>query len=80
MQWKVRKENWILPEEHLEIGFNIYQPTSLSGRLIKKVLPIIYRVPLVRWLVDKTLKIKHCDLDIPETIQTKIKDHDNKIL
>lgn len=65
---------WILPEKHLKVGFNIYQPTSLSGRLLKKLLPMIYKVSIVRWLVDKVLKIEHCDLDIPEAVRVKIEE------
>lgn len=65
---------WVLPEKYLKIGFNIYQPTSLSGRLLKKLLPIIYKVSIARWMVDKTLKIEHCNLDIPRTVRMKIEE------
>ena len=65
---------WILPEEHLKVGFNIYHPTSFSGRLLKKVLPSIYKATIIRRLVDKALKIEHCDLEIPETVRIKIEE------
>ena len=65
---------WLLPEVYLTAGFNIYQPSSFSGRLLKKGLPIIYKIQILRWLVDKVLKIEHCDLDIPETVRIKIEE------
>lgn len=39
-------KQWILNAQHLRMGFQIYQPSSLKGKIVKSVLPILYNLGL----------------------------------
>ncbi|MFI3294745.1 MAG: phosphotransferase [Rikenellaceae bacterium] len=41
-------KSWIVPLKNMRTALNLYQPSSLSGKLIKRLLPYLHRVPIVR--------------------------------
>lgn len=49
---------WELPEDDLKTGFQLYQPSSAKGKLLKKYFSMIYTIPFVRHGVYSFLHIK----------------------
>ena len=46
-------KHWFLPEMDLKLGLELYQPTTLKGKLIKFFYPVVHKIPIM----DKLLKI-----------------------
>lgn len=40
-------KKWMLHEKNLNVALCLYQPSSLKGRLLKKMLPILVKVPFI---------------------------------
>ena len=38
-------KSWLLPAAGLSIGLELYQPSGIKGRLLKRLLPVLHRTP-----------------------------------
>jgi len=38
-------KTWLLPASDLTVGLELYQPSGIKGRLLKKLLPSLHRIP-----------------------------------
>lgn len=64
---------WILPTQNLKTGFNIYQPSSRKGILLKRYLPLVMKIPIVRSAAMKRLGIHYGELNVPQSVMNAIK-------
>lgn len=44
-------KRWIVPIRSMRTAINLYQPSSIKGKLIKQLLPYTYRLPMVKRMV-----------------------------
>lgn len=65
-------KTWILDRSDLETAFQIYEPSSNKGKLIKKYLPVIARIPGLRELAYSALKINYRDYVLPIEVEKSI--------
>ena len=42
---------WIMPAQHMHTAMELYQPSSLKGRLLKLWFPFLHRIQIVRWAI-----------------------------
>lgn len=47
---------WIFPMDNVNVGMNIYQPSSWKGKMVKKILPVLVKYPFI-------LKKLHIDVE-----------------
>lgn len=52
---------WLMPAVNMRTAMNLYQPSGKNGKLLKKLFPILHRLPIVR----KALRAEtiECDLN-----------------
>ena len=71
---------WILPVKNLQCAFALYQPTSKRGNMIKKWLPLLMHIPVIKWVVMSALHIENINYsisnDICREIETCFKEYD----
>ncbi len=53
-------KTWIFPCRNIKVGMNLYQPSSLKGKLLKHFLPYCYFIPAIQ----KMLKIQSKEYSI----------------
>lgn len=44
-------KRWIMPRRNMSTAMNLYQPGGIKGKLIKRLLPYVYRLPMVKGVV-----------------------------
>lgn len=59
------KKQWMLPEKELKTALCMYQPSSQKGRMLKSILPIISRLPIISSIIYKMMGIKKGQIDEP---------------
>ncbi len=62
------KKKWVLPKRNMRFYMNIYQPSSLKGRLIKLLLPLLS----TSHLICKRLNIKYVRIQLVESVFQEI--------
>lgn len=45
-------KRWVMPVKGLKMAMNLYQPSGRNGWLVKRLLPYIYWLPMVRRVID----------------------------
>ncbi len=45
-------KNWVIPAENMRVALNLYQPSGRNGKLLKSLLPILHRLPIVRKAIN----------------------------
>lgn len=63
---------WILPTADLSMAFNLYQPSAVKGRILKRWLPILYPIPFISNVLEKLLNIEPCCYEIKEELASSI--------
>lgn len=53
-------KRWVLPAQNMRVAFGLYQPSGIKGKMVKALLPLLHRIPIVRRIIKaETL---HCML------------------
>jgi hypothetical protein len=60
---------WRLPSNCLKTAMNLYQPSSIKGRLLKKYLPVLNYIPVLRNVLYLCIHIIKSDCDIEEELE-----------
>lgn len=42
---------WLIPQKNVSVALNIYQPSSIKGRLLKLLFPLFHRLPFVPLII-----------------------------
>lgn len=53
-------KRWIMPAKRMKTGMNLYQPSGIKGKLLKKLFPYLHRIGLVRKRLHA--EVIHCRL------------------
>lgn len=48
---------WVLTDNNLSTAMNIYQPSSVKGKLLKKFLPLLNSIPIIATIFERKLGI-----------------------
>ena len=67
-------KQWIIPTWNTKTALALYQPSSQKGNLIKNLLPLIVKIPILKRVCYRIIRAQECDLDIPDAVATKIRD------
>ncbi len=51
---------WIMPARDMRTAMNLYQPSGIKGKMVKALLPMLHRIPMVRKAIHATTL--HCSL------------------
>ena len=60
---------WIMPRENMRTAMNLYQPSGIKGKLMKRLFPYLKDIRLVR----QKLGIKILNLQLDDKLQEKLK-------
>ena len=69
------KKKWILPEKNLKVALCLYQPSSLKGRMLKFILPVISRFSMISSIIYKMVDIEKRQLDEMRGLNEIIKEY-----
>ena len=58
-------KQWVVPVKNMRVALNLYQPSGVKGKLVKALLPIIYKLPPVR----KAIKAESLNCTLNEELQ-----------
>lgn len=53
-------KQWIMPARHMITGLNLYQPSGIKGKLVKRLFPYLYRIGTIRNILH--VEIVRCRL------------------
>lgn len=48
-------KRWIMPLRDMRTAMNLYQPSGIKGRLVKRLLPYLYQFPLINSLIHSEI-------------------------
>jgi hypothetical protein len=73
---------WVLPSNNLKTALNLYQPSSIKGKMLKSYLPVLNIIPIIGGLVRKYLHINIGQYSINSVLDNFIREvftgHENK--
>ena len=52
------KKIWILPSRNLKVALCLYQPSSVKGKALRQLLPVLVKFPIVPKAMQNRLGIK----------------------
>ena len=64
---------WKFPVNNLKVGLNLYQPSSIKGKVLKRFLPLCLKTPVLDRVVKKIMHITPSCLNIPEGVVNTLK-------
>lgn len=65
-------KTWIIPVNNLKNALNLYQPSAVKGRILKKWLPVLYPIPILSNILESILHIEPCDYEITDELGFEI--------
>lgn len=66
-------KTWRLPVKHMTTAMNLYQPSAMKGKILKKFLPLINYIPGLGKIAQKLLRITEFKLSIQPILLNKLK-------
>lgn len=63
-------KEWLLNEKNLKTAFEIYQPTALKGRFLKKIFPYVHKCPVILKILGVKKKKISLEKDIRKILDS----------
>lgn len=65
-------KTWVIPEHNMKTAMNLYQPSAIKGKILRKLLPLVNLMPFVRTVVRKALHVKSQKLTVNPILLNRV--------
>lgn len=62
------KKYWIMPVHRMNVAMNLYQPSGIKGKLLKRLFPYLYRFVFIRKILQTELIQTQLQSDVSELL------------
>lgn len=63
-------KEWLLPARNMRVALNLYQPSGRNGKLLKKLFPMLHRIPFVQKTIGAQTECYRLNDELSELLES----------